>query len=869
VDAEPADPVITRHDLVNWLKPGCEPLQLAFTHGTNRKGWIYDAAAIQRADGAWSDGTLEKQTFESITKDGLPYTIKKPNRIGFVLHRNGFVTHICFDFDDHSGDGGNVAAADRIADFLGARPVRFSSRSGKGLHDFYELATPIPVADFVAWSKAWGFNCAGGIEAFPKTEKQTAVFMPNEPTGAGDRHISGNFSGCRLTNLPPPPSMPLAKSTLDFMRALPLPGEAIESFREAAYNCGKSRIGRDEASQLCFAPINLYEFAESLNELTEQFDTFYDFGAEVAMRAEAPRATTYRGGSHDDRVFRATEYVNKIPTPVCQSESGSGICDRKLFRVACVCCEGFRLSATEALPIVTEWARRERHLWTNGQIKRKCDDAAKQTAQLGYLLDQQLPLRDADTSPADHFESFRSESAADEVPIDVLSLSSDEPEVIPDEPNALPERVLLAPGFIEKVMDYNLSKAMYSQPELAFAGALSLLSVLTGRKVRDSKNTRTNIYALCLAPVGAGKERAREINQRLLDMTGGTELLCAGSFTSGSSIVEALATSPALLYQCDEINKILRAATSQKASSVLQSIVPTLLEVYSRSNSTYSGTNYTDRRKNKIISQPHFVLMGTAPPEGFWTSINAESVTDGLIPRMMAFEASYVLPPEEEPCPVDPPERLLQETRAWIDLPSGPGNISNQNPTPIIIEHTPEAAERFWKGHLRPIAERRLTEAPAAAALWSRTAEKTAKLALLFAVSRAGPVARVEIDDMERAIQISNWMTRKMLRKIFEHVSENDQEAASKKLMQIIEKAGQGGISQSLLIRKSQKMKPRDRKDMLESFIQAEMIHLEVVSTKTKSKSVYRSGPAPSRGSFSEASSRPMNDSENVTRKTV
>ena len=72
------------------------------------------------------------------------------------------------------------------------------------------------------------------------------------------------------------------------------------------------------------------------------------------------------------------------------------------------------------------------------------------------------------------------------------------PLEFPD-PGPLPESLLRVPGFVGEVMDFTLGTAPYPNPVLAFAGALTLQAFLSGRKVRDPADIRTNIYLLGLA----------------------------------------------------------------------------------------------------------------------------------------------------------------------------------------------------------------------------------------------------------------------------------------------------------------------------------------------------------------------------------
>src|SRR5690606_21858593 len=102
---------------------------------------------------------------------------------------------------------------------------------------------------------------------------------------------------------------------------------------------------------------------------------------------------------------------------------------------------------------------------------------------------------------------------------------------IPD-PGPMPPELLRMPGFVSEVVDYCLMTAQYPNPAMAFAGALSLLAFLAGRKVRASGDNRTNIYLLGLAHSAAGKDWPRKVNTRIVHEVGMAN--CLGErFASG------------------------------------------------------------------------------------------------------------------------------------------------------------------------------------------------------------------------------------------------------------------------------------------------------------------------------------------------
>jgi hypothetical protein len=421
----------------------------------------------------------------------------------------------------------------------------------------------------------------------------------------------------------------------------------------------------------------------------------------------------------------------------------------------------------------------------------------------------------------------------------VLVEEEEEREILPlapRDPDALPLSDFMVPGFIAEVMAYNLETARYPQPQLAFAGAISLLATLTGHKIRDEGDCRTNIYVLSLARSGAGKEHARRVNRRILRDTKLDTLLGPETFKSGTSVLTELKESPTtcLLCQLDEFNMLLRSLKSAHVAPHLQDVQTKFLTIYGASNDTYYGDGYADRSQRTILVQPHLVIHGTAPLTDFWTSMSIEGVRDGLLGRMMIFEG---MPTEAVRGSLLPPPTSVLDRAAWwgrLEVPKE-GNIGA--PIPHVMKYTREADARLF-GHIQETSKRSIAEDDKTAAIWARTPEKTTKLAMLFAASRAIATSDFEIgiDDVERAIKISNWLTRKMNRKIYDHVSVNDREANSKKIEGLL--ASQA-MTKSEIIRATRGLEVRQRDELLKELEDSGTIEKFPSPSKTKKGSIY------------------------------
>lgn len=385
----------------------------------------------------------------------------------------------------------------------------------------------------------------------------------------------------------------------------------------------------------------------------------------------------------------------------------------------------------------------------------------------------------------------------------------------------VPQDALRPPGMISDIIDFTLRNSMYPQPELALAGAVALMATITGRKLTDNYGTRTNIYVVGLAPSGSGKEQARKTNKVLLEMAGGSHMIGAERIGSSAGLVTQISSSPSILFQLDEMGRMMTTLKHPAKAPHLYNIATVLMQIYGSSDTIWIGDAYADLKRTPKINQPHPVIYGTSVPAGFWESLTAENITDGLLGRMLPFEsaAGYVDP--QTPEMSDPPKELVDAVAFWVNLSQGRGNLSDQNPSPVVARYTPAAKERF-DSHMMEIAKRRRAEDEQAAALWSRSAGKAGKLALIFAASRQPfcEAPMVDFEDIDRAIKLSNSITRIIQKQVFEHVSANEQEDRTKKVYRLLTKP----MTKSQLTRKTQWLGKRERNEIVETLIESGMI---------------------------------------------
>jgi hypothetical protein len=502
---------------------------------------------------------------------------------------------------------------------------------------------------------------------------------------------------------------------------------------------------------------------------------------------------------------RVAKYLAKCPPAIGTGGQGG---HNHTFHVAGQLVHGFALSPEAALPLFQVWNSTCVPPWSDADLERKLHQAAKATCDKprGWLLNEQngewasAPDGGADLS-------------------EIGKVKEKSPERLPFE---IYENL---PGVIKEIVEHNLATALYPQPEIALAGAIALVSTLIGRKVTDAYNTRSNLYVVALAESGSGKDHSRDMNRRILTAANCSMLEGPEELASSAGIVASLVEHPARLLQIDEIGDVfgvIRGAGNK--SPWLASILRLLKSLYSSSKGEFRAGGYKSIEQNKIIDQPSLTIYGNAT-EDFWESISPKVVKDGTLGRTVVFGPVPSQQYKGRPPAKTMPTSIVAFAKAWSEWMPG-GILAKERPCPITIQHSPSANARAEE-HMVEISRRALKEEGHRRAIWMRSGEKTNKLALLFASSRwvlppSAPIF-IELADVELAIQIANWTTRKCVSEVFDQVYENDRERMMKRILKICEKPQ----SKTALIRATQGMSARSRDELMQEMISIGQIMAE------------------------------------------
>ena len=419
-----------------------------------------------------------------------------------------------------------------------------------------------------------------------------------------------------------------------------------------------------------------------------------------------------------------------------------------------------------------------------------------------------------------------------------------EPTAEFEDPGALPEELLQVPGFVGMLMEHTLSCAPYPNKVLAFAGALTMLAHLSGRNYRDPRNLRTNLYLLALADSGVGKDFPRKVNMNLateIGIMGGM----ADRFASAEGLEDALLIRPCSFFQVDEVDTLF-ASLAEHGDSAMEKIYGALLQFATSADTTFAMRKKAiqqtggkagkfDKVRARGIREPHLTLLGTAIPKYLFSAVSERALENGLLSRCLVIEAGErgnAGNPHFEPFK---PE-LLDMARQFVAHGGFEGldlEKLDEEPPPYVEPYTVSETEAAV------LARSAVTEqcevlyhaakTTAEKALWTRGAEKTSKLALLYALSEnpAEPIiSDVAVDWGWRVVE---HLTRRLLFQASIYVHDNEFDALRQKSIRYLRDYGGGSLNHGQLLRYLHIDADTFRR-VIDTLVQSELISVQQLS---------------------------------------
>lgn len=278
--------------------------------------------------------------------------------------------------------------------------------------------------------------------------------------------------------------------------------------------------------------------------------------------------------------------------------------------------------------------------------------------------------------------------------------------------------------------------------ELDFAGALSALSCILTGKVELEDGTKPNLFIVALADSGKGKNLNRTLNKELLRAIGLERRIGTDGVSSGQGFASSLVEAPMGYYALDECHNIF--INSKGMEALNRSLSKTINEVWSANGGQYKPNARSDRSLNVVIDNCAPSLYCTGVPDKWWNGFPEESLTDGLMGRLLVFDCPARKASKDrnrrqyyvsgQRVPVD----LVEIAKSWGINPIDDLPIDNgQEGAKIVFRSTNEAFDAFHDFY-DECEERSHDNPTPTTPLWTRCYDRITKIALILAANFGG-----------------------------------------------------------------------------------------------------------------------------------
>ena len=386
----------------------------------------------------------------------------------------------------------------------------------------------------------------------------------------------------------------------------------------------------------------------------------------------------------------------------------------------------------------------------------------------------------------------------------------------------VPNELLYPSGLLGEIMDWIVGGSRRPSRTLALGPAITLVGTLAGQAVAGPTQSATHLYAIGLAPSGAGKDYPLQAIAKLLKAAMLGNLIGPSEFISMPSVINFLQRQSLSICAMDEIGAWLRRLNNKNASSYEQSVSKIMRSVWGLSFTSYMTPEWAQRASVEIQS-PAMSLYGVSTPEEFFEGLEGADIRNGFLNRFL------VLSTGKKSVDRDP----LHDGKVPQELALAIVTLRNKllqvNPdAPPAIGAPREPKQMVWNGGrgawLALNAElEKLKSDPDKEPFYARTGEIAIRLATIHAVGCNR--LEVEKEDMEWGAALAMWSATNMARVTSGYMAENESQKMYNRVLRMIEAAPDRSLHRRVLLQKLRgAVKQRDLEEMLKGAIDGGMI---------------------------------------------
>ena len=409
-----------------------------------------------------------------------------------------------------------------------------------------------------------------------------------------------------------------------------------------------------------------------------------------------------------------------------------------------------------------------------------------------------------------------------------------------------PDNLYNPPGILKDILDYILQTAYIPHPPYALNAALSLAATVLGRRYCGETKLRTNLYLVSIGTTGSGKEHPREAIRSILDSADCDYLDGGENIASGQGLLTRVSMNPSILFQLDEFGLWMKSLQQKNSGRYNGEIMPTLMKLYTSTNTKYKGTEYANQRERPRVDLtfPCVNIHATTTGETFYASLSSSEVVNGCLNRLLVVDATDM--PEGEERETIEDIAVPQEIIDWIETVNkhekSQGNLKGHSDhTPTRVIKSPEASKIFIE-FLRESKARRKAETNLENIyILRRMYEKADKIATICACAEDLDRLIVTKEHAEWAIQFVVYHTNRLLRLITDRIADTPFEESLNEFLRAIVAKGERGVTvrDMNLYKPFRSLPPKERQSRIETLVKSEQIALIEIKTGGRKRIAY------------------------------
>ena len=413
-----------------------------------------------------------------------------------------------------------------------------------------------------------------------------------------------------------------------------------------------------------------------------------------------------------------------------------------------------------------------------------------------------------------------------------LAKSAQVPEAVPVETirpvktpeiSTTPEYLLHPPGVLGQVAQWIGATSRKPQPQFDVQAAIAFCAAVMGRRYCTTQRNWPSLYLLNIGKSASGKEHGKWAVENLLEACGMTHLIGPSSYTSNSGVLSSIHRQPSHITIIDEFGKVLEAA-SIKHSARAASAMVALMEAWGRCDGSlrpqgYSTFGMTQKEVEKVedrtVRNPALTLLAMTTPESFFETIGSAAARDGFLNRFIIVESDIGRQAGKSAMQLPVPETIIEwakDTHSHHGL-ANPDMTANLAAVPKLVPFSEKAEALFNAFEHECVRLMDDHEDVGLSEMFGRSNEIAMRLALIVAVSSG--MSEIGDEPAKWAIDYVRHYTLRTVKRLQTSVADSEFEAVKKQVLGLIIQAGENGLAEWELDKKSSKFRALDKRGQI------------------------------------------------------